>query len=116
MQKIATAVRTATSIKIRDPSTVHIARLEAAVTRASIIQQAFSHPPLAAGFFIVDAAGAAIGGKRGNNLWGHLECGFPFAETTPLNTLCTKAFAARVSMFRFIINNEILYHIDNKSS
>lgn len=69
MQKITTAVQTATPIKIRDPSTVHVARLEAAVTRASIIQQAFSHPLLAAGFFIVGAAGSAIGGTRGNNLW-----------------------------------------------
>jgi len=69
MQKIATTVQTVIVIKIRDPSTVYIARMEAAVTRASIIQQAFSHPPLAAEFFIVDAAGAAIGGTRGNNLW-----------------------------------------------
>jgi len=83
MQKIATAVQTVIVIKIHDPSTVYIARMEAAVTRASIIQQAFSHPPLAAEFFIVDAAGAAIGGTRGNNLWATSSA--VFTETAPLN-------------------------------
>lgn len=96
-QKIATAANCDPNKKNARSFYRALARLEAAVTRAaSIIQRAFSLPPLAAGFFIAGTAGAAIGGTRGNNLWSSSSARVRF----PVRRNCAVTLCARKGVRR----------------